>query len=83
MKKTTNELNDQLATRFRALRLSKGMSVAAMAEALGTSTHRVTRIENRTSDLTAADLINAAKALGVVVSNITGELPLTTEGSDG
>ena len=66
-----------LARRILAVRISKQIDAAQVAEVLGSKPTKVTRIENGTSSLTAVDLVLIAKALGVPVSVIVGDLPAT------
>ena len=70
-----SDVNKIIALRLRALRLSKKMSIDDMAKAIGVKANTVTRIENCTSTITVPMLVDAAKALGVLVSVVVGELP--------
>lgn len=66
-----------IARRILAIRISRQVDQATIADALGSRTTRVTRIENGTSSLTATDLVLIARALGVPVSVVVGDQPAT------
>lgn len=69
------DINEIIARRLRALRLSKKMSVDEMAKVMGVKSHTVTRIENSKSTISVQMLVAAAQALDVLVSVVVGELP--------
>lgn len=67
------EINRQIGIRLAALTASQAKGPADIAAALGVSVTRVTRIENGHSDISAAELVLAARALGVTSAILTGE----------
>jgi transcriptional regulator with XRE-family HTH domain len=69
------DINKTIAVRVRALRLSKKMDVEALAKATSLTSHFISRIENSSSTLSAAQLVRIAQALGVLVSVVVGDVP--------
>jgi transcriptional regulator with XRE-family HTH domain len=70
----TAAIKTEIAKRIRALRISKGLSIDDVARTTGLTPTFLTRIENGKSDLSAEHLIAIAKALGVLVSVVIGEI---------
>lgn len=69
------DLNRTIGIRLAAIMASKNISREKVAGAIDASTYRLARFENGTSEMTAAQLVLAAQALGVTSSIITGEQP--------
>lgn len=78
-----DDINQTIAIRLKALRLSKKISVDDMAKALGVTPHIVTRIENRTSAITVPMLVPASRRLGVLTGVIIGEIPANAQNGGG
>lgn len=57
----------QLSTHLRALRKARGLSQAALGEALGVGQTRVARIEGNPTAISVEQLIEVLAALGVQV----------------
>ncbi len=74
---TKQQIDAMLAERLRALRLLRGLSTKALAEAIGKKQHTITRIENGVRDLSASELVTLSRTLGVHVSVLIGEIPAT------
>lgn len=70
------EIYQKIGDRVRALRIVKGIPAQAIADAIGSKTNRVTRIEKGKSELTAVELMAMAQALGVTTSQLVGEEPV-------
>jgi|GEM_PF-2067015 len=81
---TEQRINETIARRVRALRISKGIKVEDLAQTLSLKSHSVTRIENGHSTMSASQLVRMAQALGVLVSVIVGDIPANhTENANG
>ena len=74
---TTDQINRTIGTRIAALRHSRGMTAAQVAELAAISQWRLTRIENARSEARAAELVRIAVAMGVTSSVICGEEKFT------
>jgi len=70
---TNEEINRTIGTRVAALRYARGLSAPDFAEKIGLSQWKVTRIEKGASEVTAAELVRIAEALGVNSAVLTGE----------
>ena len=77
------QINDLLAERLRALRISKGVSHKALADAIGKNPNTITRTEKGSHKLTAAELVCLARTLGVQVSVLVGEIPANAPDNGG
>lgn len=67
------DIDTTIGIRLAALMFANGISREAMAQALECSPMKVRRYETAHSQLSAAQIVTAAKALGVTASVITGE----------
>jgi len=69
----TKDINKQIGVRLAALMASRSIGRAALAYGIGCTTNKLARFENARSEMTAAELVLAAKTLGVTSSILTGE----------
>lgn len=67
------EINKTIGVRLAALMASYRIPREQIAAALGKSPAMIRRFENARSEMSAADLVLAAKALGVTSAILTGE----------
>ncbi|MEW5421912.1 helix-turn-helix domain-containing protein [Amorphus sp. 3PC139-8] len=67
----------EIARRALAIRISKQIDRKVIADALGSTSTRVSRIENGTARLSAAELVVLARALNVPTSVLVGDIPAT------
>ena len=65
-----SELDAAIGQRVQALRLARGLSLAALAQASGVSKAMLSRVENAQSSATAALLGRVAAGLGVPLSQL-------------
>lgn len=77
------EADTNISTRLRAIRIWRQVSTADLAEKTGIAVKRLSRIESGNSSASASEIVRCAQALGVIVSNITGEVPLQTGDDNG
>ncbi len=70
-------INQTIGIRVKALRLSRGVPQEQIAKAIGSKTNRVTRIESGRSGMSAVELVAVSRTLGVTVSQLVGEEPVT------
>ncbi len=70
---TSEELLKTVGTRTAALRIARGMTRDALAEACSISNWRVTRIERGNTTATVVELVALARALAVTTAVLTGE----------
>jgi transcriptional regulator with XRE-family HTH domain len=78
-RKQPDALAAKVGLRIRALRMERGMSMAAMAEAAGVSKGHVTNIERGLAQTTVGTLVATGRALGLAPSLLLvfpGEEPL-------
>ncbi len=64
-------INRRIGKRLASIMEARGETRASIASALGTTEARVARVVKGSSALTAAELVIAAKALGVHISILT------------
>lgn len=76
MNEQIEDINQRIADRVLALRLSKKVPPLRIADAIGSKLNRVTRLERGRSTLTAAELVLVAQVLGVKTSQLVGEEPV-------
>lgn len=67
------EINTTIGVRLAAFMASKGLTRLSLAAALDTSPHRIARFESGHSEMSAAELVLAARALGVTPGVLSGE----------
>lgn len=66
-------IHETVGSRMTALRISRKISRSDLAAAMGVTMNLLGKIEKGVTVLTAADLVKAAKALGVTSAVLTGE----------
>lgn len=71
-----DRLRRVIARRLAGLVNLKGIERAALAEAVGCTETRISRVMKESSDLSAVELTLAARHLRVPVGVLTGETPL-------
>jgi transcriptional regulator with XRE-family HTH domain len=72
--KTHTDINKTIGTRIAALRTSRGLTAAELADKAGDLTvWKLSRYERGTSDISAAALVRVAAALDVTSAVLTGE----------
>lgn len=71
-----DRLRRVIARRIAGLVNIKGIDRAALAEAVGCTETRISRVMKESSDLSAVELTLAARHLRVPVGVLTGETPL-------
>ena len=67
------EINRLIATRVAAIRQLRHLSREELAEKIGMTATKVGRVEQGSSDFTAAELVAVARALGVTTATLTSE----------
>lgn len=67
-------INSDIRRRFVALVASAGRPTSDLAEAMGIDEKRLRRILDGRNPLSAAEIVLAARHLGVITSVITGEI---------
>ena len=67
-------INSTVKTRLSALVVSKGVSIADLADAIGSDEKHAKRLLEGVKVPTVAELVMASRFLGVTSSNITGEV---------
>lgn len=75
MSRDVTEIDVRIAERLRALRISKGVTTAELATAIGTKSNTITMVENGRTKLSATQLVTLAQSLGVLTSVLVGEAP--------
>lgn len=69
---TSNDINREIGVRLSAWMIQRGVDARDMASAINTSRQRLARIQNGQAPMTAAELVGAARKLGVSMDALTG-----------
>lgn len=73
MEKTENDIDSRLATRLRALRADRGLTLDGLAERSGVSRSMISLVERGQSSPTASVLERLAAGLGVTLATLFAE----------
>ncbi|CAO3355887.1 Transcriptional regulator, Xre-family with cupin domain [Azospirillum palustre] len=73
MEKTENDIDSRLATRLRALRADRGLTLDGLAERSGVSRSMISLVERGESSPTASVLERLAAGLGVTLATLFAE----------